>query len=65
MAKTAFTSSIDENISGPFKEACAQRNLKPGVILELFMKQFTNNDFVIKATERGMFLELNFIKMKG
>lgn len=65
MARTAFTLSIDDNISGPFKEACAQRNLKTGMVLELFMKQFTNNDFVIKATEHGMFLELNFMKMKG
>lgn len=64
MAKKAFTSSIDDKISNQFKTACEQRGLKTGMVLELFMKQFANNEFVIKATEHGMFLELNFMKMK-
>jgi antitoxin component of RelBE/YafQ-DinJ toxin-antitoxin module len=65
MAKRAFTSSIDDKVANQFKMACDQRGLKTGMVLELFMKQFASNEFVIKATEHGMFLELNFMKMKG
>ena len=57
MARIGFTASIDDEISKQFKEACDRRGIKTGVVLELFMKQFNNNQFIIKVTEKGMFLE--------
>ena len=57
MARIGFTASIEDEISKQFKEACDKRGLKPGIVLELFMKQFNNNQFIIKVTEEGMFLE--------
>lgn len=58
MARIGFTASIEDEISKQFKEACDKRGLKTGIVLEVFMKQFNNNEFVIKVTEEGMLLEL-------
>lgn len=57
MARIGFTSSIEETVSNRFREECRKRDLKPGIVLELFMKQFNNNQFIIKVTEKGMLLE--------
>lgn len=57
MARIGFTSSIEETVSNRFREECRKRDIKPGIVLELFMKQFNNNQFIIKVTEEGMFLE--------
>jgi len=57
MARKGFTASVDEKVADQFKAACDRRGLKTGVVLELFMKQFDNNQFIIKVTEEGMFLE--------
>ena len=48
MAKKPYTTSIDTDISGNFKAACEERGVKMNVVLEAFMKQFTDNEFAVK-----------------
>lgn len=58
MARKQFTTSIDADISGNFKNSCDARDIKMNVVLEAFMKQFSNNEFQIKISKSGITLEI-------
>ena len=58
MKRKTFTTSIDADISGNFKISCKERGVKMNVILETFMKQFSENDFEIIITKSGIRLEI-------
>lgn len=58
MAKKPYTTSIDTGISGNFKSACEERGIKMNVVLEAFMKQFTDNEFAVKISKNGVRLEI-------
>lgn len=58
MAKKPYTTSIDTDISGNFKSACEERGIKMNVVLEAFMKQFTDNEFAVKISKNGVRLEI-------
>lgn len=58
MSKKSYTTSIDTDISGNFKAACEERGIKMNVVLEAFMKQFTNNEFAVKISKNGIRLEI-------
>lgn len=58
MVKKPYTTSIDTDVSGNFKTACEGRGIKMNVVLEAFMKQFSDNEFAIKITKNGIRLEI-------
>ena len=53
-----FTTSIDTNISDDFKKTCESYNLKMNVVLEAFMKQFSNQEFKIEIGKSGIKLKI-------
>lgn len=53
-----FTTSIDTNISDDFKRTCESYNLKMNVVLETFMKQFSNQEFKIEIGKSGIKLKI-------
>ncbi len=56
--RKAFTTSIDLDISDNFKKVCEDYDLKMNVVLEAFMKQFTNHDFKIEFGKSGIKLKI-------
>lgn len=58
MQRKTFITSIDTDISGNFKVACEERGMKMNVVLEAFMKQFSENNFEIRITKAGIRLEI-------
>lgn len=56
--KKKFTTSIEEAVSGNFKEACDRRGLNMNVVLEAFMTQFSADEFAIKISKNGVRLEI-------
>lgn len=58
MGRKQYTTSIDADLSSNFKTACDQRGVKMNVILEAFMKQFADDEFVIKIAKDGIRLEI-------
>lgn len=53
-----FTTSIDTDISEPFKLTCEGYNLKMNVVLEAFMKQFSAQEFKVEIGKSGIKLEI-------
>ena len=53
-----FTTSIDTNISGRFKETCDSYNLKMNVVLEAFMQQFSDHQFKVEIGKSGIKLKI-------
>ena len=58
MARKQYTTSIDTEISGKFKAACDQRDIKMNVVLEAFMTQFANDEFAVRISKDGIRLEI-------
>lgn len=57
-SKRTYTTSIDTDVSVNFKTACEERGIKMNVVLEAFMKQFSDNEFAVKITKNGIRLEI-------
>lgn len=53
-----FTTSIDTEISDDFKKTCERYNLKMNVVLEAFMKQFSEQQFKIEIGKSGIKLRI-------
>lgn len=53
-----FTTSIDTDISGSFKETCDNYDLKMNVVLEAFMKQFSEQQFKVEFSKSGIKLKI-------
>ena len=53
-----FTTSIDTDISGRFKETCDSYNLKMNVVLESFMQQFSDQQFKVEIGKSGIKLRI-------
>lgn len=53
-----FTTSIDTDISEPFKETCESYSLKMNVVLEAFMKQFSEQQFKVEIGKSGIKLKI-------
>jgi len=53
-----FTTSIDTDISEPFKLTCEGYNLKMNVVLEAFMKQFSAQEFKVEIGKSGIKLKI-------
>lgn len=53
-----FTTSIDTNVSEPFKQTCEKYNLKMNVVLEAFMKQFSEQQFKVEIGKTGIKLKI-------
>lgn len=53
-----FTTSIDSDISEPFKMTCENYDLKMNVVLEAFMKQFSDHEFKIEFGKAGIKLKI-------
>ena len=46
-----FTTSIDTDISDSFKKTCDSYDLKMNVVLEAFMKQFSEQQFKVEFSK--------------
>lgn len=55
--RKSFTSSIDENIQKSFKDKCNQLGLPQNVVLEMFMKEFSNGEFEVKMRKNKIFID--------
>ena len=53
-----FTTTIDTDISGKFKEICDNYNLKMNVVLEAFMQQFSEQQFKVEIGKSGIKLKV-------
>lgn len=53
-----FATSIDTNISDNFKKTCDDYDLKMNVVLESFMKQFSEHEFKIEFSKSGIKLKI-------
>lgn len=53
-----FTTSIDTDISEPFKLTCEGYNLKMNVVIEAFMKQFSAQEFKVEIGKAGIKLKI-------
>lgn len=53
-----YTTSIDSEISDNFKMTCEGYGLKMNVVLEAFMKQFTDQEFKLEVGKSGIRLKL-------
>ena len=53
-----FTTSIDTELSDSFKSTCEEYGLKMNVVLEAFMKQFTDHEFKVEIGKSGIRLKL-------
>ena len=49
-----FTTSIDTDISDSFKKTCDSYDLKMNVVLEAFMKQFSEQQFKVEFSKSGI-----------
>lgn len=57
MRKT-FATSIDTDISDSFKNTCEDYNVKMNVVLEAFMKQFSDQEFKLEIGKSGIKLKI-------
>lgn len=53
-----FTTSIDTDISEPFKQTCENYDLKMNVVLEAFMRQFSEQQFKVEFGKTGIKLKI-------
>lgn len=53
-----FATSIDTDISDNFKRTCDEYNVKMNVVLEAFMKQFSEQQFKIEISKTGIKLKI-------
>lgn len=53
-----FATSIDTNISESFKKTCDDYDLKMNVVLEAFMKQFSDQQFKVEFGKSGIKLKI-------
>lgn len=53
-----FATSIDTDISDSFKKICDDYDLKMNVVLETFMKQFSEHQFKIEFSKSGIKLKI-------
>ena len=53
-----FTTSIDTETSRDFKDSCERYGVKMNIVLEAFMKQFSDDEFSIKISKEGIRLEI-------
>ena len=53
-----YTTSIDTDISDNFKKTCEDYNVKMNVVLEAFMKQFSEQQFKIEISKSGIKLKI-------
>lgn len=58
MARKQFATSIDTNISDSFKKTCDSYDLKMNVVLEAFMKQFSEQQFKVEFSKSGIKLKI-------
>lgn len=56
--RKAFTSSIEETIQKDFKEKCNQSGIPQNVILEAFMKAFSNDEIEMKLVKNVFSVEI-------
>lgn len=54
MARKQFATSIDTSISDNFKKSCEEYGLKMNVVLEAFMKQFSEQEFKLEIGKSGI-----------
>lgn len=60
-----FTTSIDTEISDIFKKTCDSYDLKMNVVLEAFMKQFSEQQFKVEFSKSGIKLKIEDWKEKS
>lgn len=53
-----FATSIDTDISDIFKRTCDDYDLKMNVVLEAFMRQFSEHEFKIEFGKSGIKLKI-------
>lgn len=53
-----FATSIDTDISDNFKKTCDDYDLKMNVVIEAFMKQFSEHEFKIEFSKSGIKLKI-------
>lgn len=53
-----FATSIDTEISDNFKKTCDEYGLKMNLVLETFMKQFSDQQFKVETGKSGIRLKL-------
>ena len=56
--RKAFTSSIEETIQKDFKEKCNQSGIPQNVVLEAFMKAFSNDEIEMKLVKNVFSVEI-------
>lgn len=55
--RKSFTSTIDGDIQKSFKEKCNQIGLPQNVVLEAFMKAFSNGELELKMKKSKIFID--------
>ena len=60
-----FATSIDTDISDSFKKTCDDYDLKMNVVLEAFMKQFSEQQFKVEFSKSGIKLKIEDWKEKS
>ena len=58
MARKQFATSIDTKIADAFRNKCDGMGVKMNVVLEAFMKQFSDDEFVIEISSSGIKLKI-------
>lgn len=53
-----FTTSIDTDVSDIFKKICEDYDLRMNVVLEAFMRQFSDHEFKIEFGKSGIKLKI-------
>lgn len=53
-----FATSIDTDISDAFKRTCEDYDLKMNVVLEAFMRQFSEQQFKVEFGKSGIKLKI-------
>ena len=53
-----FATSIDTDISDNFKKTCDEYSLSMNVVLEAFMKQFSEQQFKVEIGKSGIKLRI-------
>lgn len=58
MSRKQFATSIDTDVANRFRNSCDKRGIKMNVVLEAFMNQFADDEFQVKITKSGIYLEI-------
>ena len=54
MAKKSYTVTVDEDIVGAFKDVCKEQNVNQSMLIEAFMRTYTNDHIRLELVNNKM-----------